>query len=155
MSIELQFLGAARHVTGTKHLLSINDKKVLLECGLVQGPRKAADRANRNLPVDGGDVDALVLSHAHIDYCRAISRSVKSGYAGPIYCTDATADMLEMMLLDSAHIQAQDAKYSTISRQFGSLERLMMCIARFGQCMVRMILLRLMRRGCDLLGLVR
>lgn len=111
MPIELQFLGAARHVTGSKHLLCINDKKVLLDCGLVQGPRKVADKANRNLPIAGRDVDALVLSHAHIDHCGALPRLVKDGYRGPIYCTHATADMLRMMLLDSAHIQAQDARH--------------------------------------------
>jgi len=111
MSIELQFLGAARHVTGSKHLLCINDKKVLLDCGLVQGPRKVADKANRNLPIGGREVDALVLSHAHIDHCGALPRLVKDGYRGPIYCTHATADMLRMMLLDSAHIQAQDARH--------------------------------------------
>lgn len=111
MSIALQFLGAARHVTGTKHLVEIHDKKVLLDCGLVQGPRKVAEKANRNLPIGGGEVDALVLSHAHIDHCGALPRLVKDGYAGPIFCTEATADMLEMMLLDSAHIQAQDARH--------------------------------------------
>jgi metallo-beta-lactamase family protein len=111
MTIELQFLGAARHVTGTKHLLCINNKKVLLDCGLVQGPRKVADEANRNLPIGGGEVDALVLSHAHIDHCGAIPRLVKDGFSGPIFCTDATADMLQMMLMDSAHIQAQDARH--------------------------------------------
>lgn len=108
--IELQFLGAARHVTGTKHLLRIGDERVLLDCGLVQGPRRIADEANRNLPIAGRDVDALVLSHAHIDHCGALPRLVKDGYSGPIWCTDATADMVRMMLLDSAHIQAQDAR---------------------------------------------
>lgn len=111
MAIELEFLGAARHVTGSKHLLRINDKRVLLDCGLVQGPRKVADKANRELPVDGRDLDAVVLSHAHIDHCGALPRLVKLGYDGPIYCTEATADMLEMMLLDSAHIQAQDVRH--------------------------------------------
>ena len=90
MSIALQFLGAARHVTGTKHLVEIHDKKVLLDCGLVQGPRKVADKANRNLPIGGGEVDALVLSHAHIDHCGALPRLVKDGYAGPIFCTEAS-----------------------------------------------------------------
>jgi metallo-beta-lactamase family protein len=111
MTIALQFLGAARHVTGSKHLLCIGQKRVLLDCGLVQGPRKVADKANRELPVDGRELDALVLSHAHIDHCGALPRLVKLGYSGPIWCTDATADMLRMMLLDSAHIQAQDARH--------------------------------------------
>lgn len=109
--VALQFLGAARHVTGTKHLLEIGDTRVLLDCGLVQGPRKVADEQNRKLPIAGRDVDALVLSHAHIDHCGALPRLVKDGYARPIWCTEATSDMLRMMLLDSAHIQAQDARH--------------------------------------------
>ncbi len=109
--LALQFLGAARHVTGTKHLLQLGDKRVLLDCGLVQGPRRIAEEQNRKLPIAGGDVDALVLSHAHIDHCGALPRLVKDGYDGPIWCTDATADMLRLMLLDAAHIQAQDARH--------------------------------------------
>ncbi len=108
--IALQFLGAARHVTGTKHLLEIGDTRVLLDCGLVQGPRHIADAQNRKLPIAGRDVDALVLSHAHIDHCGALPRLVKDGYDGTIWCTDATKDMLRMMLMDSAHIQSQDAR---------------------------------------------
>ncbi len=111
MTLSLTFLGAARHVTGTKHLLTIGDKKVLLDCGLVQGPRKMADHANRNLPIGGGEVDCVVLSHAHIDHCGALPRLVKDGFSGPIWCTRATADMLRMMLTDSAHIQAQDIRH--------------------------------------------
>jgi metallo-beta-lactamase family protein len=109
--LALRFLGAARHVTGTKHLLEIGDTRVLLDCGMVQGPRKVADQQNRNLPIAGNDVDALVLSHAHIDHCGALPRLVKGGFEGTIWCTDATRDMLRMMLLDSAHIQAQDARH--------------------------------------------
>lgn len=111
MTIALQFLGAARHVTGTKHLLTVGDKKILLDCGLVQGPRKIADAANRNLPIAGKAVDSLVLSHAHIDHCGALPRLVRDGYRGPIHCTEATADMLRMMLFDAAHIQAQDLRH--------------------------------------------
>lgn len=111
MKLELQFLGAARHVTGSKHLLRIGDTRVLLDCGLVQGPRRIADEQNRNLPIAGREVDALVLSHAHIDHCGALPRLVKGGFDGVIWCTDATADMLRMMLMDSAHIQAQDARH--------------------------------------------
>ncbi len=111
MALELQFLGAARHVTGTKHLLTVGTDRVLLDCGLVQGPRRVADEQNRKLPIAGRDVDIVVLSHAHIDHCGALPRLVKDGFAGPIWCTEATADMLRMMLLDSAHIQAQDARH--------------------------------------------
>ncbi|MBL8738395.1 MAG: MBL fold metallo-hydrolase [Planctomycetes bacterium] len=109
--LQLQFLGAARHVTGTKHLLRVGASQVLLDCGTVQGPRRIAEEQNRRLPIDGKAVDALVLSHAHIDHCGALPKLVKDGYDGPIWCTDATADMLRMMLLDSAHIQAQDARH--------------------------------------------
>jgi metallo-beta-lactamase family protein len=111
MTISLTFLGAARHVTGSKHLLGVGDRRILLDCGLVQGPRKIADAANRNLPVAGRELHALVLSHAHIDHCGALPRLVKDGYAGPIHCTDATRDMLRLMLTDAARIQAQDAAY--------------------------------------------
>lgn len=111
MTLSLTFLGAARHVTGTKHLLTVGDKKVLLDCGMVQGPRKIADRVNRQLPIHGPEVDAVVLSHAHIDHCGSLPRLVKDGFRGPIWCTRATRDMLRMMLTDSAHIQAQDAKH--------------------------------------------
>ncbi|MBL9079274.1 MAG: MBL fold metallo-hydrolase [Planctomycetes bacterium] len=111
MVLELQFLGAARHVTGSKHLLRVGARQILLDCGLVQGPRRVADAANRRLPIGGGEVDAVVLSHAHIDHCGALPRLVKDGFDGPIWCTDATADMLGMMLRDSAHIQSQDARH--------------------------------------------
>ena len=107
----IQFLGAARHVTGSKHLLEIGQRRVLLDCGMVQGPRRIAEEQNRNLPFDGTKLDAVVLSHAHIDHSGSLPKLVKDGYDGPIYCTEATADMLRMMLLDSAHIQAQDARH--------------------------------------------
>lgn len=111
MTIALQFLGAARHVTGTKHLLTVGNQKILLDCGLVQGPRKIAEAANRNLPIAGDAVDALVLSHAHIDHCGSIPRLVKLGFRGPIHCTEATADMLRLMLMDAAKIQSQDRRH--------------------------------------------
>jgi metallo-beta-lactamase family protein len=111
MTIALQFLGAARHVTGTKHLLTVGPTKILLDCGMVQGPRKIAEAANRNLPIAGTLVDVLVLSHAHIDHCGSIPKLVKDGFRGPIHCTEATADMLHLMLYDAAKIQAQDLGY--------------------------------------------
>lgn len=110
-TVALQFLGAARHVTGSKHLLTIGDTRVLLDCGLVQGPRRIADEQNRKLPIAGRDVDAVVLSHAHIDHCGALPRLVKDGFAGPIWCTEATADLLRLMLTDAAYIQNQDARH--------------------------------------------
>lgn len=109
MTISLQFLGAARHVTGTKHLLTVGPQRVLLDCGMVQGPRKIADEANRKLPIGSADVDHVVLSHAHIDHCGSLPSLVKSGFDGPIHCTQATADMLRLMLMDSAMIQRENA----------------------------------------------
>ncbi|MEZ5963584.1 MAG: MBL fold metallo-hydrolase [Planctomycetota bacterium] len=107
----IQFLGAARHVTGSKYLLSTGDKRVLFECGLVQGPRAIANRKNRELGVDARQVDGVVLSHAHIDHSGALPRLVKLGYQGPIHCTKATAELVEVLLYDSAHLQRQDAEH--------------------------------------------
>lgn len=111
MTIELQFLGAARYVTGTKHLVKVGDKKILFDCGMVQGPRQMANKANRELPEELIDADVVVLSHAHIDHSGSLPRLVKLGFSGKIYCTRATKDLVEILLYDSAHIQAQDAKY--------------------------------------------
>lgn len=107
----LQFLGAARQVTGSKYLLTTNGKRVLFECGLVQGPRAVSNRANRELGVDASKVDGVVLSHAHIDHSGALPRLVKLGYEGPIHCTQPTAELVEVLLYDSAHLQAQDAEH--------------------------------------------
>jgi metallo-beta-lactamase family protein len=111
MSVSLQFLGAARFVTGSKHLLQVGSKRILLDCGLVQGPRKMAEKANRHLPLDPKGIDAVVLSHAHVDHSGALPRLVKLGYRGPIHCTHATKDLIELLLADSAHIQQSDARY--------------------------------------------
>jgi metallo-beta-lactamase family protein len=111
MAISLQFIGAARHVTGSKHLLTVNDKNVLLDCGMVQGPRKVAAKANQSLGLDAKSIDAVVLSHGHIDHSGSLPRLVKLGFRGHIHCTEPTQDLIEILLADSAHIQAQDARY--------------------------------------------
>lgn len=112
MSISLQFFGAARQVTGSKHLLTVGKRQVLLECGMTQGgDRREADRQNRNLDFDASEVDAVVLSHAHIDHSGSLPLLVKSGFDGPIYCTRGTDDLVEVLLRDSAMLQAQDAEY--------------------------------------------
>lgn len=111
MTIAMQFLGAARYTTGSKHLLEVDDKRVLLECGMVQGPRRIADRANRDLPLEAKDVDAVVLSHAHIDHSGMLPRLVKQGFGGPIHMTDGTKSLIELLLFDSAHIQRSDARH--------------------------------------------
>ena len=107
----VQFWGAARTVTGSMHLLTINGTKILLDCGLYQGKRKESLERNRHLPFDPKGVDVLVLSHAHIDHSGNIPNLVKNGFSGPIYCTFATRDLCAAMLRDSGHIQEMDAMY--------------------------------------------
>jgi len=109
--VKIAFLGAARSVTGSKHLLSVNGRLILLDCGLVQGHRQEAEERNRNLPFDPGSIDCVVLSHAHIDHSGNLPRLIAGGFDGPIYCTHATRDLCSIMLPDSAHIQEKDAEY--------------------------------------------
>jgi metallo-beta-lactamase family protein len=109
--VRVTFWGAARTVTGSKHLLAGRPGNVLLDCGLFQGRRSESEARNRALPFHAGSVDALVLSHAHIDHSGAVPLLVKSGFHGPIHATAATADLCRVMLLDSAHIQEKDAEY--------------------------------------------
>lgn len=109
--MKIAFLGAIRTVTGSMHLLTINGRRILLECGLFQGRRQESFERNRNLPFDASSVEAMVLSHAHIDHSGNIPSLVKSGFHGNIYATFATRDLASAMLCDSAHIQEQDIAY--------------------------------------------
>jgi metallo-beta-lactamase family protein len=108
---ELQFIGGARTVTGSKHLLRTSRATVLLDCGLFQGHRREAAERNQTLPVDVGALDAVVLSHAHIDHSGALPFLCKRGYRGPIYATAATRDLCAPMLQDAAAIQEADARH--------------------------------------------
>ncbi len=103
--------GAAEGVTGTKHLIEVNGHRVLFDCGMFQGIRKEADQKNRAMPFDPRSVDAVVLSHAHIDHSGVLPVLTKRGYKGKIYATCATRDLCSLMLLDSANIQARDAEW--------------------------------------------
>ena len=107
----LDFVGAAQTVTGSKHLIRTKHAQVLLDCGLYQGRRRESNERNQNLGVVPGSLDAVVLSHAHIDHSGALPLLVKQGYEGPIYTTPATRDLCAAMLEDAAMIQAQDARY--------------------------------------------
>ncbi|MBG7610011.1 MAG: MBL fold metallo-hydrolase [Anaerolineae bacterium] len=109
--MRIHFHGAAQTVTGSQHLLEINEKKILLECGLYQGRRKEAFYRNRHFHFDPTDLDAVILSHAHIDHSGNLPQLVKNGYHGPIFATPATAHLANIMLLDSGHIHESDAKY--------------------------------------------
>jgi metallo-beta-lactamase family protein len=109
--IELTFIGAARTVTGSKHLLRTSRATVLLDCGLFQGRRRESIQRNRKIPIDPASLDAVVLSHAHIDHSGALPLLGRSGYRGPIFATAATRDLAAPMLLDAALIQQADARH--------------------------------------------
>ncbi|MBI1999621.1 MAG: MBL fold metallo-hydrolase [candidate division NC10 bacterium] len=105
------FAGAARSVTGSQHLLEFDGTRLLLDCGLYQGRRQEANERNRHLPFDPRQVDAMILSHAHIDHSGNIPTLVKQGFRGSITCTPATRDLCSVMLRDAAHIQEADADF--------------------------------------------
>ena len=109
--MKIHFHGAARTVTGSQHLIEINGKSLLLDCGLYQGRRKEAFAINREFEFDCGSVDAVLLSHAHIDHSGNLPHLVKLGYDRPIYCTNATKSLTEIMLADSGRIHESDANY--------------------------------------------
>lgn len=102
--MKLSFHGAARTVTGSKHILSLSDnRKILLDCGLFQGGRELQG-LNHDFGFEPSHISAVVLSHAHIDHSGLLPKLVKEGFTGPIYCSPATADLAEILLKDSAKI---------------------------------------------------
>jgi metallo-beta-lactamase family protein len=107
----LEFVGAAREVTGSCHLLHVGDRTILLDCGLFQGRRAESRAKNERLPARPNRIDAVVLSHAHIDHAGRLPFLVREGYDGPIHATAATRDLCAIMLADSAHIQVKDAEF--------------------------------------------
>ena len=109
--MKIHFNGAARTVTGSQHLLEINGFRILLECGLFQGRRIDTYELNQNFRFDPSKIDAVILSHAHIDHSGNLPNLVKNGYKKKIYATPATAALCDVMLRDAGHIQESDAKY--------------------------------------------
>jgi metallo-beta-lactamase family protein len=109
--VELTFVGAAREVTGSCHLLRVNGSTVALDCGMFQGRRQESAEKNRRLPLPIQELDAVVLSHAHIDHSGRLPFLVSEGYAKTIWATNATRDLSAVMLADSAHIQERDAEF--------------------------------------------
>lgn len=107
----ITFHGAARTVTGSMHHIRFRNRHYLLDCGLYQGRRSEARERNTTFPFRPKDVDVVILSHAHIDHCGNLPNLVKQGFAGPIYCTPATRDLIAVMLADSAKIQEEDAAF--------------------------------------------
>src|SRR5580704_16412533 len=115
--MKIAFHGAARTVTGSKHLLSLsNGKKYLLDCGMFQGMGPETDVLNREWGFTPADVDYLILSHAHIDHTGLIPKLVKDGFKGNIFCTPATKELTDILLEDSAGIQQDDIKYTNKRR---------------------------------------
>ncbi len=109
--MRIQFLGACRTVTGSSHLLEINGKKILLDCGMYQGRRDEARGFNEWVPDSLRDLSAIVLSHGHLDHCGKLPVLARAGFDVPIYCTDATADVARIVMTDSGEIQQEDAEY--------------------------------------------
>jgi metallo-beta-lactamase family protein len=113
--MQISFHGAVQTVTGSQHLITVGGKRLLLDCGLYQGKREEARQRNRGFLFEPGGVDAVVLSHAHIDHSGNLPNLVNQGFRGKIVCTTATADLCGAMLLDSGHIQEEDVEY--VNRQ--------------------------------------
>jgi len=109
--MRVTFLGAVRTVTGSMHLVETGASRVLLDCGLFQGHREEAARINGAPPVDASSLEAVVLSHAHLDHCGNLPTLLRNGFRGPIYCTPATRDLAALVLHDSAKVQHQDARH--------------------------------------------
>ena len=110
MQIKLKFLGAAQNVTGSRHFLSANGVALLVDCGLYQERQFRARNWDR-FPIAPASIDAVLLTHAHLDHCGLLPKLAREGFRGKIYCTSATAEIARIILLDSAHIQEEDAEF--------------------------------------------
>jgi len=111
--MKIAFHGAARAVTGSKHLITLNNGiQILLDCGLFQGMGDITEKLNESFGFNPAKVNYMILSHAHIDHCGLLPRLVAEGFRGPVFCTPATKDLARILLLDSAKIQMQDAEYA-------------------------------------------
>ena len=110
MNMKISFLGAVQNVTGSRYLLEANGTRILVDCGFYQ-ERDFQDRNWDPFPVNPSTIDAVLLTHAHLDHCGLLPKLVREGFTGNIFCTPATAEIAQIIMLDSAHIQEEDAKY--------------------------------------------
>lgn len=109
--MKITFYGAAQTTTGSMHLLEVNGKRILLDCGLYQGHRKEAFEKNRNLPIDPKTIDYVILSHAHIDHSGNLPQLVRQGFTGRVFARQSTTDLCDIMLRDSCFLQKRDLEY--------------------------------------------
>src|SRR5438105_11514219 len=124
--MHITFHGAARYVTGSKHLISLDrGKKILLDCGMFQGEGRKTDEWNHHFGFPSDAVDYLILSHAHVDHCGLIPKLVRDGFTGKIFSTDATKDLSAVLMEDSAGIQESDLKFVNKQRAAKALPYLL------------------------------
>ncbi len=112
MNVRAKFLGADGTVTGSRHLLEIDNFRVLIDCGMFQGLKELRLLNWEPFPIDPKTIDAIVITHAHIDHTGYLPRLVKEGYEGPIYCTEATMELMKILLLDAAKLQEEEARWA-------------------------------------------
>ena len=132
--MKLEFFGAAAEVTGSCHILHIGGRRVLLDCGLIQGGRKDEARNADPFPFDAAKIDAVVLSHAHLDHCGRLPLLVKRGFRGPVHAQEASCELVAVLLADAAHLQERDAEYK--SRKTGKRVKPLYTVAE-GEKVVR------------------
>ncbi|MDH5598935.1 MAG: MBL fold metallo-hydrolase, partial [Cyclobacteriaceae bacterium] len=112
MDIRVKFLGGAGTVTGSKYLLSFDEYQVLIDCGMYQGLKNLRLRNWEDFPVDASKINTVVITHAHLDHTGYLPKLVKLGFAGKIYCTEATYDIMKIILMDAAKLQEEEANYA-------------------------------------------
>ncbi|MBT8049131.1 MAG: MBL fold metallo-hydrolase [Xanthomonadales bacterium] len=134
--MKLEFFGAAAEVTGSCHILHIGGRQVLLDCGLIQGSRRDEERNRDPFPFDASGIDAVVLSHAHLDHCGRLPLLVKRGFKGPIYTQDASCELVAILLADAAHLAERDAEYK--SRKTGKKVKPLYTVAE-GERVIRQL----------------
>ncbi|MEI8191458.1 MAG: MBL fold metallo-hydrolase, partial [candidate division NC10 bacterium] len=111
MGLKISFYGAAGGVTGSRHVLETGEARVLMDCGMFQGHRRESIERNKNLPFRPRELDAVLLSHAHIDHSGGLPLLSKAGAEAPIHCTGATQELCGIMIMDSARLQEEDARF--------------------------------------------
>src|SRR5210317_280315 len=112
MNVRIRFLGGAKTVTGSKYLLEVDNFRILIDCGLFQGLKELRLKNWETFPVEVEMIDAILITHAHIDHTGYLPRLIKEGFAGPVYCTRPTEDLMKIMLMDSAKLQEEEAEFA-------------------------------------------